>query len=468
MELNKNQWRFVNTKNLGYQFLKGKKLTGKTTAAVYRIVNIENNYRLFPGEKIAYIVSKIKQKDKILSIYNDAKEKMEDKYFSLFSFFNKGAEVISLEELISSYLQGYLREKMNPMRQVTSYEQDVIISNLYENERINFKKSRFIQNVSCDFLTDEIKWVKSNAFSFEEYLMVKRTGREARIGKNSYTREALFKMTEIYNEMLVEKGLYDKEDEVYYALKYAEKETGEYTHIVFDDCTGLTLVEAAFVNALLKREEYSSMVYIFGEEKFLINPFRDIEGKTFRFSTQYISNLGNFNPIEEYEFIDINKGIIRLFSKDTSSNAKEIIVNNGDESYILKEDSIKEFPLFDNIAAGEPILINEDIQDSVYLPEAWIKNSKDTFLLHVKGDSMKNANIDHGDIVVINKRSSANHNEIVAVNIEGRATLKRLKLNGEVPVLMPENESYEPIILQDKEAAILGVAAGIIKSRNNR
>ena len=72
-----------------------------------------------------------------------------------------------------------------------------------------------------------------------------------------------------------------------------------------------------------------------------------------------------------------------------------------------------------------------------------------------------------GDLVVIKKQGTANHNEIVAASLDGEATLKTLNLNGDLPKLMPANSLYAPISLENKEVNILGVAIGIIKQEIN-
>ena len=89
------------------------------------------------------------------------------------------------------------------------------------------------------------------------------------------------------------------------------------------------------------------------------------------------------------------------------------------------------------------------------------------FMLHVKGDSMIEKNINNGDFVIIKSQNSAYHNEIVAVDIDGSATLKTLNLNSEEPLLMPANAKYEPIKLKGKESNILGIVLGILKNKTN-
>ncbi len=119
--------------------------------------------------------------------------------------------------------------------------------------------------------------------------------------------------------------------------------------------------------------------------------------------------------------------------------------------------------MFSNIAAGNPIEINDNIEGTFYLPKYWLERGKDTFILRVKGDSMVDKNICDGDLVVIKKQANANHNDIVAANLDGEATLKTLNLNSESTKLMPANSLYSPIELANRDVSILGVAIGVIK-----
>lgn len=115
----------------------------------------------------------------------------------------------------------------------------------------------------------------------------------------------------------------------------------------------------------------------------------------------------------------------------------------------------KKIPVIGTIAAGEPILAVENIEEYIDLDE---KISAD-FALRVKGDSMVGANIFDGDIVFIKKQSDVDDGEIAAVIIDDSATLKRVfKFENKV-VLKAENPKYKPILLNgDKSVYIVGKA----------
>ncbi|MCY1715308.1 LexA family protein [Caproiciproducens galactitolivorans] len=126
--------------------------------------------------------------------------------------------------------------------------------------------------------------------------------------------------------------------------------------------------------------------------------------------------------------------------------------------------SLPMVPIVGNIAAGRPILAQENIIG--YLPTD-IKNPDEYFYLHVDGDSMINAGIESGSDVLIRKQNCAENGQIVACLVNGdSATLKRFKQIGETVILMPENSDYEPIIVKCNDfetgyARILGVAVEV-------
>ncbi len=119
------------------------------------------------------------------------------------------------------------------------------------------------------------------------------------------------------------------------------------------------------------------------------------------------------------------------------------------------------------ISAGSPIYINEEYEEYFYIPKDVIRYNKDLFMLKVKGDSMIDAGIDDGDYVVIRKENNVSKKSIVAVEVDGHATLKRFEVQGSRLILIPENKNYDPIVVSVSEARIIGSAIGVIKCNIN-
>ena len=117
-------------------------------------------------------------------------------------------------------------------------------------------------------------------------------------------------------------------------------------------------------------------------------------------------------------------------------------------------------PLIGTVTAGTPIFATENYEDYYTLPKEFNAN-EDTFILRVKGDSMINAGILHGDKIVVKKQETAENGEIAVVLIDDSATVKRFYKKDNKIVLHPENDAYSDIIVDD--AIILGVVEGLIR-----
>lgn len=127
---------------------------------------------------------------------------------------------------------------------------------------------------------------------------------------------------------------------------------------------------------------------------------------------------------------------------------------------LLDEDMI-EIPLLGWTAAGEPIQMEMDY-DTVAVPGSMVK--KETFALRVKGTSMIEENIQDGDIVIIERRSTAENGESVVVRINNEmVTMKKLYIEKSGVRLQPANPDMEPIILKNEQIEILGIVTGILR-----
>jgi repressor LexA len=120
-------------------------------------------------------------------------------------------------------------------------------------------------------------------------------------------------------------------------------------------------------------------------------------------------------------------------------------------------------PLMGRIVAGRPEVIEEDTEEEVSIP-AFLAPSGPAFLLVIHGDSMRDAGILDGDVVVVRATPEPMDGEIAAVTVDGETTLKRLLRKGRTWVLMPENPNYQPIEIRTSDAVIHGVATGLLRS----
>lgn len=107
-----------------------------------------------------------------------------------------------------------------------------------------------------------------------------------------------------------------------------------------------------------------------------------------------------------------------------------------------------EVPLVGNVAAGSPILAEENITDTMTLPTDIVGDAP-SFMLSVRGDSMIEAGINNGDYVVVKEQPVANNGDIVVALIDDGATVKRFYREKDHIRLQPENSSMDPIITRD-------------------
>ena len=126
------------------------------------------------------------------------------------------------------------------------------------------------------------------------------------------------------------------------------------------------------------------------------------------------------------------------------------------DSVLSVRSSASSIPIVGSVAAGQPILAEEMVDG--YLP--W-EGGADWFALRVRGESMKNAGILPGDLVVVRPQCTAENGEIVVALLGDEATVKRFcKQNGHI-LLLPENDAFSPI--DGDETVILGVVRGVVR-----
>ncbi len=164
----------------------------------------------------------------------------------------------------------------------------------------------------------------------------------------------------------------------------------------------------------------------------------------------------HLNTLEELGLIkrDATKPrALEVFNADGSSVKLAEVTEAPDRGTVT-------LPLVGRVAAGMPILAEQNIEDSFTIP-AEIATESASFILEVHGDSMINVGIFNGDYIIVREQKSAMNGEIVVAMIDGEATVKTFyKENGRVR-LQPENDAMEPIYAQNP--TILGKVVGLMR-----
>lgn len=131
-----------------------------------------------------------------------------------------------------------------------------------------------------------------------------------------------------------------------------------------------------------------------------------------------------------------------------------------DDCFNLTRREVVNVPLLGSIAAGQPLLAQENIESYFPIPAEILPNT-DTFMLKVKGESMINAGIFDGDQIIVSRQSNAENGEIVVALLEDSATVKRFYKEEDYYRLQPENDFMDPIICKDVQ--ILGKVIGLLR-----
>ena len=125
---------------------------------------------------------------------------------------------------------------------------------------------------------------------------------------------------------------------------------------------------------------------------------------------------------------------------------------------IVRSDGL---PVLGSVAAGQPILAEENIEDYVSVPDI-AGGSEGEYVLRVRGDSMKDAGILEGDLVVVHSQQTARDGDVVVALLGEEATVKRFFREADHVRLQPENDTMEPI--RSKEVQVLGRVVGLLRS----
>jgi repressor LexA len=139
----------------------------------------------------------------------------------------------------------------------------------------------------------------------------------------------------------------------------------------------------------------------------------------------------------------------------------------GSSRGIQLKDNLREqlgLPLIGRVAAGSPILAEENIEDHLSIDPS-IFHPQPHYLLKVIGMSMKNAGILDGDLVAVHRTVNVRNRQIIVARLENEVTVKRYRQEGPVVWLLPENEDFEPIKVDLKQQQMLieGVVVGVVR-----
>lgn len=154
------------------------------------------------------------------------------------------------------------------------------------------------------------------------------------------------------------------------------------------------------------------------------------------------------------------KGFIKRDPLKSRSISLTYAIEEAVDTFISEVRDIVSVPLVGNVAAGAPILAEENIEDTMKLPTDIVGDAP-SFMLSVRGDSMIEVGINDGDYVVVKEQPVANNGDIVVAIVEDGATVKRFYKEKDHIRLQPENSGMDPIIVKD--CSIAGTVVAVFR-----
>lgn len=176
-----------------------------------------------------------------------------------------------------------------------------------------------------------------------------------------------------------------------------------------------------------------------------------------------VREIGKAVGLKSSSTVHLHLGILEqkgYIKRDAAKTRAIIPLCDADSNPLITDSQITQLPLVGKVAAGTPILAQENIEGYMPVPDELIGYGKH-YILQVQGDSMIDAGILDGDFLIVREQPDANNGEIVVAMIDGEATVKRFYRKTEYVELHPENRNMQPILT--REAVILGKVKGLFR-----
>ena len=141
-------------------------------------------------------------------------------------------------------------------------------------------------------------------------------------------------------------------------------------------------------------------------------------------------------------------------------------MGTGNVQLVTDSDDMAEIPILGKVAAGQPILAVENVEDTVKVDRFLVGDHREVFALRVKGESMIDDGIHDGDFIFVKKALHAERGDIVVALIEDEATVKRYFPEGDVIRFQPANQNMQPILVKKKDfrsVNLIGIVVGVYR-----
>ena len=509
-KLNKLQEKLAYQKQIGVSVIKGAKGSGKTSLALARVIYLLEHV-CKKGETVLFVSSDEATVARGRA-FLDAYYEMQN--ISLFD--EEKHNMIIMRSTRQLMKEGAKKALVCYGREIVNEYPMAILETVIEEAHKKYPRVRWLTKENSALIISELQWLYANHVSdHATYMQMARKGASIKLPKRGSGRNALWLIKEKMEEQMKSMGLITSLQANAETLNYLKEDClkPSYQHIVVDDAEKLTKVELEMLYALWGKGE-ALFLYEEGAENALsfLNKGKgfksvgfDMTGRTRKLEAlkerravrkqkkvqkmaltpleawmleleasqkdkvevetkieaktkaeekakEKVSKLPWY--VETYAFINKLTGVKTIFQKDSSAG----------ETYIdeEKQEEVDVLPIYSDIAAGMPIEIVDEVSGKFELPAELLHHKKDSYILHVQGDSMIGAEISDGDYVVIQAGNVQDH-EIAAVYYNGATTLKRIVQEEDRVLLVSENPKYRPIVIEDGDFRVMGKLVGVIK-----
>ncbi len=159
----------------------------------------------------------------------------------------------------------------------------------------------------------------------------------------------------------------------------------------------------------------------------------------------------------------VKKGYLNV----ESNSSRAMTVVNKNYSPHPEEENLIEIPLVGRVAAGYPVLAEENVEGTIKIDRHFLGIANNLFALKVRGDSMVEAGILENDIVLVHQDKNVTNGDIVVALVDGESTLKRFQKKKNEIFLVPENKNYNPIsVNKNVNFTIIGKIVGLFRNYN--
>lgn len=494
-KLNRVQRKIAWDKHFNVAVIKGKKESGKTTLAMARMIYLlEHGCNI--GEQVLFISPKeatLKEVTAYLGKYYQYQN------INLFGEDFKARALVKSTRTLAEEVLPAIKAKYQI---VDKYPQELVESVMQQTKKV-YPRVKWLKQVYSELIGNELMWINAHHMtSLEDYQKVGRRGTKVKLSKKGQGRQAIWLIKTQIDAYMKQQGLLTEAMLLQEVLKHLKKENNIpfYKHLVIDDAQQLTKVELDIIYTLWEKQKGAALFLLDPESndtfgyldkgKGFKNIGFEVKGRVKKLSASkkkietkkkqgtcltplemflleqeekqkkqekdkglgYAKSSASY--IETYKFINKITGVETIFQKDSSAG----------ETYIdeRKQEEVESLPIYSDIAAGLPIEIVDEMSGQFDIPSQLMYHRKNSYILHVQGDSMVGVDICDGDYVVIQGGQVTNH-EIAAVYYNGATTLKRIVQEKDHVLLMSENPKYDPIKIEEGDFRVMGRLVGVIK-----